>query len=158
MRCPLVENILIEVIFEQSDAMPVQVQEHLEHCPRCRQLAEDLQKLRREAASLAAISAPEAMAGSVLKRCRSELRAGIPPFPARVPVWILVCAGLLFLLTVLWAYPVLKDLVAEETVNHGTAFLLTLLAQNMIMLLFSPLVIRIFRNRAYSRRTGFRTL
>ena len=148
MRCIQVENILIEGMPDQSAAIQAQVRAHLEHCPQCRRLAEDLQKLRREAASLAAISAPEAIVGSVLERCRSELRAGIQPFPARVPVWVGACAGLLLVLTILWAYPVLEDFVTEESVNYSTGLVIALLVQNTIMLLFAPLVIRIFRDRA----------
>ena len=148
MQCQQVEKILIEGISEQSSAIRVRVQAHLEHCAQCRRLSEDLHKLHHEAKSLAAISAPEAMAGSVFKRCRSELRSGIQPFPARVPIWILACAGLLFVLTVLWAYPVLKNLAARENVSYSTALAITLLAQNMIMLLFAPLIIKKFRDRA----------
>jgi predicted anti-sigma-YlaC factor YlaD len=148
MQCLEVENILIDGIPEQSTAIRVQVRAHLEHCPQCRRLSEDLHKLHHKARSLAAISAPEAMAGSVFKRCRSQLRLGIQPFPARVPIWILTCAGLLFVLTVLWAYPVLKNLVARENVSYSTALAITLLVQNMIMLLCAPLIIQKFRDRA----------
>ena len=148
MQCLQVENILIEGIPEQPTEIRVQVRAHLEHCPQCRRLSEDLHKLHHEAKSLAAISVPEAMAGSVFIRCRSELRSGIQPFPARVPIWILTCAGLLFVLTVLWAYPILQNLVAREAVNYSTALAIILLAQNMIMLLFAPLIIPKFRDRA----------
>jgi hypothetical protein len=148
MRCLQIENILIEGMPEQSAAIPAQVRAHLEHCPQCSRLAEDLQKLRREAAFLAAISAPEATAGSVLKMCRSELRAGIQPLPARVPVWVRACAGLLLVLTILWVYPVLEDFFTEESINYNTSLVIALLVQNTIMLLFAPLVIRIFRDRA----------
>ena len=148
MRCPQVANILIEGTAERSAAIVAQVQTHLEHCPQCRRLAEDLQVLRREAAVLSTTGAPESIAGSVLNRCKSDLRAGIQPFPARVPVWVGICAGLVCLLTVLWAYPVLKDPVTEDSVNYGTGLVITLLIQNAIMLLFTPLIIRISRDRA----------
>ena len=148
MQCLQVENIWIETMPEQPTAIRVQVRAHLEHCPQCRRLSEDLHKLHHEAKSLAAISAPEEMAGSVFERCRSELRLGIQPLPARVPIWILTCAGLLFVLTALWAYPVLKNLVARENVNYSTALAIALLAQNMITLLFAPLIIKKVRVRA----------
>ena len=155
MRCLRVENILIEGMPEQSAAIPAQVRAHLEHCPQCRRLAEDLQKLRRKAASLAAISAPEATAGSVLRRCRLELRTGIQPLPARVPVWVQACAGLLLVLTILWVYPVLEDFMKEESVNYSTGLVIALLVQNTIMLLFAPLIIRIFRDRAQKTPNWF---
>jgi predicted anti-sigma-YlaC factor YlaD len=155
MQCLQVENILIERLTEQSAAIPAQVRAHLEYCPQCRRLAEDLQKLRRETASLAAISVPEAMADSVLQRCRSKLRSGIQPFPARVPVWVRACAGLLLVLTILWAYTVLEDFVTEESINYSTGLVIALFVQNTIMLLFAPLVIRIFRDRAQKPQDWF---
>ena len=154
MKCQKIENILIESGPEQPSAITAQVRTHLEHCSRCRRFAEGLQKLRREASSLSALSAPETMADSVLKSCRSELHAGIQPLPVRLPVWLRACAGLLLALTVLWITPVLKDFVTEKSVTYSTGMVIAILVQNTIMLLFAPLVIRIFRDRAQKIPNG----
>ena len=155
MRCPQAESVLIEGMDEQSATIQVQLQTHLENCPQCRKFAEELQVLRTDAAVLAATDAPEALSNTVLNKCRSEFRESAQFFHGKIPVWIRVCTGLLFLLTVLWAYPVIKDLITEERVSYSTGLVINLVIQNAVMLLFAPLVIRIFKNRAQKSRYLF---
>jgi predicted anti-sigma-YlaC factor YlaD len=155
MRCPQIERILIGRNWEQSTAIYAQIQTHLKRCPQCRRFAEELQILRIDAAVLAATTAPEALSSSVLSKCKSKLQESIQSFPRQIPVWVRTCTGLLCLLTMLWAYPVIKDLVTENNVHPSTGLVVTLVIQNAIMLLFAPLIIRIFRDRAQKSQYWF---
>lgn len=155
MRCTRVESVLMEGMQEQSAAVQEQLQAHLKDCPQCEKFAEELQALHEDAAELVATEVPESLSVSVLSRCRSELRESARSFPGTVPVWVRACTGLLCLLTVLWAYPAIKDFVMEESVDYRTGLVITLVMQNAIMLLFAPLIVRIFKNRAQKSRYLF---
>jgi len=147
MRCRDCENHLTdgrEAVLGES--LKRELAAHLESCPACRALKDDLKRLRASASGLAAPPLPAALERRVRALCRDEIgklerqeaeRRKRPSLPA----FFWPAFGALFVLTVATLLPGLSDFFRDGEWTSRTTLALVLVVQNVLTLLFAPIIL-----------------
>ncbi len=154
MKCRECQKLLVQSTREHlSSEMESRLSEHLSQCSECATLEADMETIRT-GIKHGAITEPskkleeetrllcyERLAGmkkhSIVKRPSSSILT-TPRF-----VWAILIS--LVILSLFWIIPTLKDFQFEEPMNFKTSAALAFLIQNSLMLIFSPLLLRLHR-------------
>lgn len=118
---------------------------HLERCPACRALRDDMASLRALAPGLAAPQLPAALERRVRALCHDEMRKlerrGAKKREAGLPGFFWPAFGALLALTVAVLIPGLTDFIRGGSWTGRTTLAAVMIVQNFLMLLFAPLIL-----------------
>ena len=164
MRCKEIKHWLMES--SEPDPManaPDEIIRHTKLCDGCMHFGEDLKKIR---AGLNIIKVPapsESLFPTTQSLCHTRIeemastrdrvsgRADSSSLPK--VVWAIIAA--LIGLTLYISLPVLKDLQPDQALTFQERIVLTIIIQNVAMLIFAPLLMRRHRHRWGSRKLQF---
>ncbi|UCE07038.1 MAG: hypothetical protein JSW07_03090 [bacterium] len=153
MRCKQAEKLIIEVSQAKLDSdIKVELDAHVLNCQQCASFRENLQMIRE---GINKIKAPEP-SKDLLERtgalCHSEIigkSESFHPATIKTPKFVWVAFGALLILTIAWAVPVLKEVVKSQIITRQAILIITIIVQNLIMLLFSPVLLRRLKLKSY---------
>jgi predicted anti-sigma-YlaC factor YlaD len=148
LRCREAERLTLES--EDRDLPETKrslVEAHLRGCRSCRDFAAERTLIRRE---LAAIRWP-APSDELVFRTRRLIRMRPPEAAtAALPVWIIVALAVVSAVTAVGLAIAMADVTPNMTLADlpvGALAAVITIAQNALMLLFAPVVLRTFRAR-----------
>jgi len=151
MRCKQAEKLLIEAATTTlTPARKAALDFHLASCSRCRSFADHLMKMRTGIDDMKNKQPSLQLAENTLLLCRQKLHEQFERQPAgtlqttvvTTPKWLFAAIVVLLSLTIAWALPVIQDLVTKKLITNQTILCFILFAQNMIMLLLTPILVR----------------
>ena len=156
MRCKDIKHWLMES--SESDPMadaPDDIVRHIAQCDACMRFGEDLKKIRT-GLHVSRIPAPgESLFHRTRSLCHTRIEAMALPRSriigrgdsSSLPkvVWAIIAT--LIGLTLFISLTVLKDLQPDQTLTFQERIVLTIIIQNIAMLIFAPLLMRKHRHR-----------
>lgn len=160
MKCKDIENLIIEsgtVVLEER--VKSEVDRHIKNCAQCSRLEEEMAGIRNALLQESQPALPQNLDERTYRLCRAEIlsphkEGGVLSQKAwlkSIPFSIKAAFISLIVLTVIWTVPLLRELKLEESFSVAAIILLSLIFQNTVMLIFSPLLLRRFR----TKRTRF---
>ena len=126
---------------------------HLSQCSKCSSFQERYNSLRSELLNLETPSPSEKLEQQTKALCFDELlkQDEVISFADQnikeneTPLTLWVAFIVLIGLTLIWAFPVLKDYVEDYVVTNHTIYLLMIVIQNILALMFAPILLRTLR-------------
>ena len=147
MRCRDCESHLMDGREELlGEGLKRDLEAHLERCPSCRSLKNDLELLRTSVPGLAAPPLSPALEERVRVLCHDEIeklerRAAKPSGAPALPGFFWPVVGAIFVLTFVALIPGLIDFFRDGTWTYRTTLALVLVVQNVLTLLFAPVIL-----------------
>lgn len=149
MKCKQVEKAIIDSFGEKGvAALSDEIKNHIDQCKDCAGFLKNYQQLQTDFDSLSQPTLSERVAQTTLASCHGELVLAenlVTAQKPKTPLFIWVLFAFSIVMTILWAFPVLKDYANDQVVTNNLIWLLVLISQNLMMLLFSPVLLRRFR-------------
>jgi len=146
MRCKQAEKLIIELSQTELDSdIKSELDTHVLNCAKCASFRENLQMIHQ---GIKKIKAPDPSQDLLEKTgafCHSEIIGQAESFhraTIKTPKFVWVACGALLILTIAWAVPVLKEVVKSQIITRQAILIITIIVQNLIMLLFSPVLLR----------------
>lgn len=123
---------------------------HLQDCPVCQKFLNDLQEIRLKIAGLNQVAPDSHLFETTLNRCHRELDNLNSSFASarsnvgasKIPGYIWILSPLAIVLSVLWIFPEMKELVFDQNVTWITLIILFILFENFVMLILTPVLLR----------------
>ena len=157
MKCKDIERLVIASSDRLLDSEQFHaIRSHVEHCDKCLRLKEEVESLRSLLYPRPSFVIPEELDKKTYQKCKSEIYAlqknkkkvNLQQQLQSIPIHMKIVFISLLVLTVIWIVPFFKDFGLEgEALTLPAIFGLFLIAQNVVLLLFSPLLIRRFRSK-----------
>lgn len=157
MTCKKIQKMVLDGWLPDQNSAEDPVSIHLEKCTACRMFFQDIKCLRSHLRPLPEVSVPPeldrkvlALSHQELSRTLRDMRQTALPDPG-IPVPRLVAFGMLFIIAVtLWIIlPGFGDLNLMETLTPRDRFILLLIGQNALMLIFSPVIFKKFAKKQH---------
>jgi anti-sigma factor RsiW len=154
MKCKDIENLVIESSSERLDEeTKEEMERHMKDCVRCARLEEEMAGIRNAFPRQSRPALPQDLDERTYQLCRTEMTSpqregevfGGKAWLKSIPFSIKAAFISLIVLTVIWTVPLLRELKLEESLSVAAIILLSLIFQNTVMLIFSPLLLRRFR-------------
>lgn len=166
MKCKDIEQWIYESSPENLDVeLRDTVFQHLQNCSRCARLKEDMDGIRKLLQQRACPNLPEELDRSTYLKCRDEIHSlqddkkkiGLGQHIQTIPVSMKIAFIALLVLTAVWILPIFEDFgFGGESVSFSTILGLFWIIQNVVMLLFAPLLIRRYQSKK-EQQTNFST-
>ena len=154
MKCKRVEKLIIEEIQSGLNAkLKSKFEAHLFQCTKCLSFKERYNSLRSGLLNLETPSPSEKLEEQTKALCFDELLkqdeiisfADQKSTANETPLTVWVAFIVLIGLTLIWAFPVLKDYVNDYVVTNHTIYLVMIVIQNILALMFAPILLRSLR-------------
>ena len=164
MRCKEIQHWLTESSEPNPMAnAPDEIIRHIAQCDGCMRFGEDLKKIRTGLHVLKAPAPSESLFHTTQSLCHTRIEEMALP-RSRVTgrgdssslpkvVWAIIAA--LIGLTLYISLTVLKDLQPDQALTFQERIVLTIIIQNVAMLIFAPLLMRRHRHRWGSKKLQF---
>ncbi len=147
MRCKDIERLIIASTWKDlSREELLLIKEHTQQCAQCTLFQSEYKNLRLSLKNNPAPALPEKLDRSTYKICRKALNLQKKSAPA-IPPLIWGVLAVLIALSVILFVPVFRDLILNEPLSSQALFVLTFLIQNTVMLFFTPILIKNFREK-----------
>ncbi len=152
MNCKQVEQLIIESTeIELDPKTKRELEIHILTCPKCLGFREHFEKIRLSLNRIPMPTPSSQLLEKTMDQCHAELikqdeafvLGGIPVKRANTPGWILVALAGLVVLSIITALPGLRDFIKDHPVSNFTIIVAIILIQNIIMLLFTPILFRL---------------
>jgi uncharacterized membrane protein len=159
MKCKQAEKIIIEEIQNKLDVnTKSKFESHLFQCPKCLNFKENhndlrlgLKKLQTPSPSGKLVEQTKTLCYEKLLRQDESLTIADQKSKANeTPLTVWIAFTVLLGLFLFWALPVLKDYVEDQVVTKNTIYLLMIVIQNVIALIYAPVLFRIFKLKKLS--------
>lgn len=157
MKCKDIKRKIIELSGRLQDSKQLDaIHSHVEHCSKCLHLKEDVESLRSLLQRRAEPNLPEYLDKKTYQMCKSEIqsfqknrqRADFQQHMQFIPIHMKVVFISLLVVMGIWLFSIFEDFgFGGESFSMPTIFGLFLIIQNVMMLLFAPLLIRRFRSK-----------
>ncbi len=157
MKCKEIKSLIIASSGGLQDPNQLNaIDSHVEHCIKCSRLKEDMESLRNLMHRRGEPNLPEDLDKKTYLECLSEIhslqnnkkKAYLQKQLLSIPIYMKVVFISLLVLTVIWIFPVFQDFgIAGEPLSVATIFGLFWIIQNVMMLLFAPLLIRRYQSK-----------
>ena len=150
MKCDDVELWLL--LMDKEDCKQGQRQEikrHLSCCSRCASLESDMQKIRDRLREVAIPKPSDEFFENTRILCHTKLRR------SSIPKYIWIALGALLVLTGVLMLPLAKEIMADRPLSFPVIGVLILVLQNLLMLFFTPVLIKKFRVQKKDQMNGF---
>ncbi len=157
MKCKDIERLVIASSDKLPDSKQLHaIHLHVEHCIKCSRLKEDIESLRSLLQQRPNLVLPKDLDKRTYQKCLSEIQSlqkntqkvKFRQQMQSIPIYMKVVFISLLVLTVIWIFPVFQDFgIAGEPLSVATIFGLFWIIQNVMMLLFAPLLIRRYQSK-----------
>jgi len=151
MKCKQAEKLIIELFESGLDpAIKAELDAHVLDCTKCASFREKLHKIHQAMGAIKHPDPSEILLDRTMALCHDELIKQdkiyvvekYHPEAVRVPKFVWYAFGMLLILTVAWAIPVLKEVVKSQVITRQAIMVFTVIVQNLMMLIFSPVLLR----------------
>ncbi len=159
MKCKQVEKIIVEEFQSDLDkTIKLKLEDHLSGCSNCMSFKENYYSLRLRVKKIETPSPSEEVTEQTKTLCYDEflrqkeiiLFADQKRQENETPLMVWFAFLVLLGLTLIWAFPVLKDYVEEQLVTKHTIYLVMIVVQNILALIYAPVLFRIFKVKKLS--------
>ncbi len=151
MRCKQAEKLII--VLSQTELSPTIMAEldaHVFNCPKCSSFKEKLQWIHLEIHQIKTPEPSKELLEKTSALCHDELIEqsemyvfeNYRPCAIRIPKFIWVAFATLFLLTIAWAVPVIREVIKSQIITRQAIIVMLIIIQNLMMLIFSPVLLR----------------
>ncbi len=150
MKCDDVQLWLL--IMDKEDREQDKHQEigrHLSCCSRCAALESDMQKIRDHLREVAAPKPSDEFIEKTRLLCHARLRR------SSIPKYIWIALGALLVLTGVLMLPLAREIMADRPLSFPVIGVLILVLQNLLMLFFTPVLVKKFRFQKKDLMNGF---
>lgn len=152
MKCKQVEIAIVDSFEEKSVvSLSDDVKNHIKQCDNCDEFFKYYRQLKVEFEVLPQPMPAENLTENTLSRCHDELTLtenvakSQQTREAKTPLFIWFLFGFVILMIFFWAIPVLRDYAHEQVVSNNLIWLTVLITQNLLILMFSPVLFRRYR-------------
>lgn len=154
MKCKECERLILESYSEGlNEETKEEVERHMKGCERCARLEEEMAGIRNAFLRQCRPVLPQDLDEKTYQLCRAEMTSrqregqvfGGKVWLKSIPFSIKAAFISLIVLTVIWTVPLLRELKLEESLSVAAIILMSLIFQNTVMLIFSPLLLRRLR-------------
>jgi len=161
MKCKQVEKIILEDAQKELQAKTkLSFEAHLTKCDKCLRFVKHYNGLRLGLKKLKTPSPSEKLVEGTKMLCYEKLlkEKEVISLTAQkssqneAPLTVWIAFILLVGLTLIWAFPVLKDYVEDQLITKHTVYLLMIVVQNILALIFAPILLRIFKFKKMAHR------
>lgn len=151
MKCKQAKKLIIEASQTELDPkIKAELDEHVLNCAKCGSFRENLQMILEGIENIKAPKPSIELLNETSALCYSELIGQSETFisesfhrlTTKTPKFVWIALGALLILTISWAVPVLKDAAKSQILSRQAMLVITIIVQNIIMLLFSPVLLR----------------
>lgn len=162
MKCKDIERLLIDSSEEDLSAEKLaEIKQHVLVCAKCAHFQKNLKKVRNYIKEMTVPVPSDELVRKIHSACIDKMsnlnavekRTSGQNHLKSIPAYMWAALICLIILTVIWIIPLLRDFKLNETLSHQTIIVLSLMIQNAVMLLFSPILIRRYRTK--NRTLGF---
>jgi hypothetical protein len=151
MTCKAIEQMILESEerpLEESERRKVEA--HLRDCRSCRAFENGRRTIREELKGLPRADLPPSLDLRTRRLCLEALAGGSATASpaagrARIPVPVIAVSVLFTVLAAIWLTVALVDVRPGQTLPSGAWAALVFIAQNVLMLFLSPVVLRTTR-------------
>jgi len=147
MKCKQVENLIIDADEETfNERVKSDLENHIRSCSSCANLVKNIKSIRDNEKRLTTIEPSSSLVKDTLELCHLELNqkdqvvTSFSQSKLEAPnfIWATIIAIVIF--SIIWFFPVLKELIKENIISDHTIWIFVIIVQNIIMLLFAPLI------------------
>jgi len=158
MRCKKVEKLIIEASQTEIDPkIRDEIEAHVMTCQNCAAFREKLIEIRENINGLKSPVPTEQIIERTKALCHNEMiKQGESTvekrYPAKIisiPKFVWITFGALLILTIIWAIPVLRELIETKVITRQAILIAIIFVQNLMMLLFSPVLLRSLNTNKY---------
>jgi hypothetical protein len=150
MKCKDVEQVLLDCSPEDLSKEQIEeMQQHISHCAGCASLEEDLRKIRLHLQEIQFQMPSQEFLERTRELCHAQLDA------PTIPRYIWAALAALLVLTGVLMLPFAKELLQGQPFSFPLVSILVLIIQNLVMLLFAPVLIQRFRTRKKDAMNDF---
>ena len=162
MKCKQAEKLIIELSQTGLDpAIKAELDAHVFDCPKCTSFREKFQMIHQGIDEIKYPDPSTAILEKTIALCHDELIEQdeiygfekYHPETIRIPRFVWYAFGMLLILTVAWGVPVIREVVKSQIITRQAIMVLTVIVQNLMMLIFSPVLLR--RLKLKSCETNF---
>lgn len=146
MKCKQAEKLIINSQ-EMNASKKIELENHLKSCPNCSNFMKRFNSITNGSKRLTTIEPSDLLVQTTVEYCHSELSQKnqvVSIFvQSKIPTPTFIWAAIIAILTVsiIWFFPILKDFLQKNIIYDQTVWIFVIIIQNIIMLLFSPLII-----------------
>jgi hypothetical protein len=154
MRCKDIERLIIDSSDEKLSSEELKgIEQHVADCAQCARFKDELEKIQVCIKEMPLPVPTPDLVQKTRKSCYAEMseqsakNTGITPQLPIHPLPKLMWAALfsLILLTVLFFAPAFKEILEQQSLSFSSAVVLTLIIQNAVMLVLTPVLLRKYR-------------
>lgn len=156
MKCKQVEQMLIEDNQNELDAnTKSKFEKHLSHCSNCMGFKQTYNIVHSGLKNFETPSPSEELELQTKALCMEMLSEqnelilyedqNDETITTPITVWIAFVA--LLVLTLMWVFPLLNDFIKNQEVTRYTFYLIMIVFQNILTLMFAPILLRAFRTK-----------
>lgn len=159
MKCKRAEKLIIEVAQTKLDPKTMtELEAHVLNCPNCSSFRAKLHWIHQE---IHQIKTPEPSLELLEKAsalCHDELIEQSERYvfekyrsdAIRIPKFVGIAFASLFVLTIVWAVPVIREVMNSQIITRQAIIMILIIVQNLMMLIFSPVLLRILKLKSYN--------
>ncbi|MBN2091600.1 hypothetical protein JW964_18445 [candidate division KSB1 bacterium] len=123
---------------------------HLQDCPVCQKFANNLKEIRLKIHGLKQVAPGSYLFETTLNRCHQELDQLNPAITvarsnaefSKIPGYIWILLPLTIILSVLWIFPEMQQLIFNQNLTWASIVILFILFENFLMLILTPVLLR----------------
>ena len=164
MKCKQAEKLIIELSQTWLDpAIKAELDAHVFDCPKCSSFREKFHTIHRGIDEIKHPDPSIVLLDRTIALCHDELIEQdeiyvvekYHPEAIQIPKFVWYAFGMLLILTVAWAVPVLKEVLKSQTITRQGIMVVTVIIQNLMMLIFSPVLLRWLKLKFYENNFQF---
>ena len=164
MKCKQAEKLIIELSQTGLDpAIKAELDAHVLDCSKCSSFMEKLHTIHRGIDEIKHPDPSIVLLDRTIALCHDELIEQdeiyivekYHPEAIQIPKFVWYAFGMLLILTVAWAVPVLKEVLKSQTITRQGIMVVTVIIQNLMMLIFSPVLLRWLKLKFYENNFQF---
>ncbi|HEX9973591.1 MAG TPA: hypothetical protein VGD14_16080, partial [bacterium] len=151
MKCKQAEQWIIELSQTGLDPeIKNKLDHHVLHCSKCSAFKKDFDNIQKATHKIKTVTPSAELLEKTIALCQDELAeqkesqafGKFRPKTTNVPKFVWISFGMLFILTIAWAVPVIKEALETHTITRQSIIVIILMIQNLVMLIFSPVLLR----------------
>jgi hypothetical protein len=152
MKCQQAEKSIIS-LNELNEKEGRELNNHLSQCPKCVNFKKKYEILHKKIEKEKFLTPSEILQQQTRMLCLQEMSgqssAAVPTngekLPVEIPLFARITLTILIALLLSWGVPVLRNYIEKDILTGETIYLFIILAQNILALMFAPILLRFFK-------------
>lgn len=153
MNCKQLKKLLIDNAEDIKSGKDAEVEAHVSTCTECEQFYSSLMSIRDSVNNAKYPVLPNKLANKTLNQCHKKLLLKKNKnFTSQlwvnyhmVPQIVWIAIAIVIVLTISWVFPRIAEAVKNQNFTYYTGWIVILLIQNIVMLIFTPLLLHQFK-------------